>query len=98
MLIIMLSLSILINLTLGYLLIKSIKRMLDFDDLYELLSHDIETNIAYFSKLVDTPLFSNSPEILDAQRNIKIMRDRMNEYSIRIDDIIKKEVNSHINA
>lgn len=77
---------------LGYFLLKASRRLLEFDDLYELLVHDLDTNIAYFEKLTNTPLLSNSPEILEAQKNMRIIRDRLNEYVLRMEELTRRKL------
>lgn len=77
---------------LGFLLYKCAKRLLEFDDLFELFVHDLETNVKYFSKLADTPVFSNSPEIMDMHKNVTIMRDRMIEYVMRMEELAKRRL------
>lgn len=89
---IVLSLSLVANIVFCHFLYKAIKRLLEFDDLYELLAHDIETNVVYFTKLVDTPLLANAPEILEAQRNMRTIRDRMNEYISRMEEISQRKL------
>jgi hypothetical protein len=89
--IIMCILSLLINCVLGFLTYKASKRLIEFDDLYEMLVHDLDTNVSYFAKLTATPLLSDSPEILDAQRNMKIIRDRLNEYIIRMEEMSHRQ-------
>lgn len=77
---------------LGFFLWKASQRLLEFDDLYELLVHDLDTNIAYFEKLTNTPLLSNSPEILEAQKNMRIIRDRLNEYVLRMEELTRRKL------
>lgn len=66
------------------------KRLLQFDDLFGLLIHDVDINISYFDKLLETPTFSNEPEIVDANKNMKIMRARFDEYLSRLRDVTQR--------
>lgn len=66
------------------------RRLLEFDELFQLLAHDIETNVKYLAKLVNTPLFLNSPEVLEVQRNMRIMAERLREYLVRIGEATNK--------
>jgi hypothetical protein len=97
-LIIGLSISLLANVVFGFLLVRASRRLFRFDDLYELLVHDIDTNIKYFDKLTETSVFSNAPEILDAQRNMSIMRTRLNEYVLSMEDLTGRELRKRFDA
>lgn len=89
---ILLSVSVLVNVVLGLLLFRAARRLLQFDDLYELLVHDIDTNIAYFAKLQKSPLLTNSQEVLDMHRNMSIIRQRLDEYVLRMQELVKREL------
>lgn len=96
-LLIFLLLSLVTNCALGWLLIRATKRLLQFDDLIDLLVHDMETNIKYFDKLTSTPVLSDVQEIQDANRNMNIMSRRLDEYLSQFEDLtlrpIRKETN-----
>lgn len=91
-LIIFLLLSFVVNICLGYFLYRAVKRLLEFDDLYELLVHDLDTNVEYFNKLTSSPLLMNSPEIIEAQHNMSIIRNRLNEYILRMEEISRHQL------
>lgn len=89
---ILLALSLVLTGVEGFFLWKASKRLFEFDDLYELLVHDLDTNIKHFNKLVNTPLLSDAPEILEAQKNMRIMRDRLNEYVLRMEELTRRKL------
>lgn len=55
-------------------------RLMEFDDLFEMLVDDITVNVKYFDKLLATPLFTASEEVRTANRNMLIMRNRLAEF------------------
>ena len=74
------------------LLYKCLKKLLMFDELFELFVHDIDTNVTYLNKLTSTSTMSNSPEILAAQQNMKIMSERLEEYVVRWNELTNRSV------
>ena len=68
------------------------RKLLQFDDMIQMLWHDIVTNVKYLAKLVSTPVFSNSPEIIEVQKNMRIMGERLAEYLNRIEEVSNKRV------
>ena len=89
---ILLAISILANGALGYLLIRASKRLLQFDEIFEVLVDDVQTNITYLNKLTNTPILQNSPEILDAQKNMHIIRKRLDEIVLRMEETARREL------
>ncbi len=81
---------LIIIIVLAYLLYRALKKLFQFDSLFELLSHDIDTNLKYFAKLSVLPLFSNSQEIQSAHNNMKIMALRLNEYLEQMETLSNK--------
>lgn len=92
MLEIILVISVVMNGFLLYLLYRASKRLIQFDDLFELFVHDIETNVKYFHKLATTPVLGNVPEIIDAANNMKIIRDRLAEYIFRMEELSNRKL------
>lgn len=70
-----------------YLLARASKRLLQFDDLFQLLSHDMDVNIRYLTNLLKTPVFSNSPEVEQANKNMGIINQRLHEYTVRFEEL-----------
>lgn len=75
-----------VNIFLIYALVRASKRLLEFDDIFGYFVHDIEINVEYLTKLLETPVYSNSPEIVDANNKMTIIRDRLNEYINRMEE------------
>lgn len=92
---VLLLLSLGANVVQGRVLFKGAQRLLEFDELFEMFYHEIEINVDYFDKLIKTPLLSNAPEIIAAQRNMKVMQLRLEEYVRRMEEelgrALKKE-------
>lgn len=83
--------SLLLNGLLFFMVRRSMGRLLEFDELFDLFVHDIETNVKYFEKLLNSPLFSNAPEYLTAHRNMQIIARRLAEYSNRMFELTNRE-------
>jgi len=87
------------NGVLVYVLIRFARRLLQFDDLFGLLVNDMDVNAQYLEKLSNTPLLENSPEIVKAHNNMKIMGQRLEEFMIRVEETtghkMRKKVVSH---
>ena len=75
-----------------WLLVKASKKLLQFDDLVNYLVDDVETNMSYFDKLTNTPVLSNAPEIMDANKNMATMSARLDEYLNRFEELTGTKV------
>ena len=91
-LLIALGISLVVNLVMLLLLVRASKSLLAFDDLVNYLADDLETNVQYFDKLTNTPVLSNAPEIIDANRNMSIMSKRLDEFLTRFEELTGKKV------
>lgn len=92
LLIILLVLSLLGNVGLGYVLIRFSRRLLEFDELFELLAHDVDVNTKFFDKLLGTPLFDNSTEIKTANHNMSIISKRLDEFVTRMSELTRRDL------
>jgi hypothetical protein len=90
--IIVITLLILTNAVTLFLLIRAVRRMLEFDVLFQLMVDDLDTNIRYFAKLADTPMVSDTDEVQQAAKNMRIMGLRLNEFLIRSGEISNRRV------
>jgi hypothetical protein len=70
----------------GVLASRFLKRLFAYDEIFDLLQEDLDVNIQNFDKLKSTPLLSNAPEIVNASKLMSTMRDRLNEYVMRIEE------------
>ena len=75
------------SIVLGSLLWRASRRLIEFDDLFALMVHEMETNAKFLDGFADRPVLSNSPEIIDATRGMRIMRDRLKEYVTRVGEV-----------
>ncbi len=75
----------------GFLAARYMQRLLDYDELFQLIQDEIDTNIQNFDKLKNTPLLSNAPEIVHASKLMNTMRERLYEYVMRIEENALRE-------
>jgi len=75
-----------------WLLVKASRKLLQFDDLVNYLGDDLETNMAYFDKLTNTPVLSNAPEIMDANKNMATMSARFDEFLSRFEELTGSKI------
>lgn len=89
---ILLFVAVLMIIVLSYIVYRLSKRLLEFDDLFELLTHDIEVNVKYFKKLLSTPLLENAPEIITVHKNMGIIAERLDEFVNRMEETANREL------
>ena len=86
-----LGISVGLNVAAIFMIFRLSKRLLQFDELFDLLADDIEVNVSYFKKLLTTPLLENSPEVVSMQKNIDVIGRRLQEFAIRMSETTNKE-------
>lgn len=69
------------------LLIRFAKRTLEFDRLFDLLSVEIDAILVYTSDLMKKPLLSNAPEVVEFDRRVREVQERMVMYSLAINEM-----------
>ena len=85
--------SITLNLFSAYGFYKLSRRLFQFDDLFDTLVDDVDTNTKYFKKLLSTDLFNNSEEVMAANKNMGIISQRLEEFVLRINETTGKKKN-----
>lgn len=90
---IILGLSLAANLIGGFFLFKFLRKLLQFDELVELLADEVNINIGFFDKLLQKPLFMASPEIEEAHQNMNLMRERFKEFVSQMSELSGKDFN-----
>ena len=75
-----------------WILNRLTRRLLEFDDLFEMLSHDIDVNVGYFESISDHPVLGNAEEIVTADRNMRIMRARLDEYVASMEELTRRKL------
>ena len=61
------------------------KKLLQFDDLFDLLSHDVNTQSAFIKdKVIGSGIVTESKEVVEAYKQLKIMGQRMEEFSTQM--------------
>ena len=91
LLIVLLLLSLSTNGVLVYAFVRLSRRLFEFDDLFEMLAHDVDVNIRYFQKLLTTPLFENSNEVRAANNNMGIISKRLEEFAKRMEELANRD-------
>lgn len=83
---IFLLLSLSVNIFGGILFVRYVKRLFQYDELFQMLQDDLDVNIQNFDRLNSTPLLSNAPEIIHASKVMKSMRDNLHQYAMKIEE------------
>jgi hypothetical protein len=91
-----LAVSVIANVSLIVILTRFSKRLLQFDELFELLSRDIDVNIAFFDKLLATPLFDDSQEVRTANQNMTNISKRLNEFVLQMEETSNRKLRPEI--
>lgn len=93
---ILLAISIICNVLGVLVILRFSRRLLEFDELFEILSRDMDLNIAFFDKLLTTPLFDNSPEVRTANQNMSIISKRLDEFVRRMEDSTNRKLRPEV--
>lgn len=75
---------------LGTGLFLAVKKLILFDDIFNIIVDDIDINFAYLDELIKTPLFENSQEVLTAHKNMEIIHKRLEEIVLRVEEMTGK--------
>jgi len=79
-----------ISIVLGLLLFVATKKLILFDDIFDVIVDDVDINFSYLDELIKTPLFENSPEVLTAHKNMEIIHKRLDEIVMRVEEMTGK--------
>ena len=80
-------LSVCINILLGLLLKRFVTRTIQYDSLFNIVNEDIEINLEYLNDMLSNHISTNAPEIVELDRNLKIMRDRFTAVTSSINEL-----------
>jgi hypothetical protein len=83
----LLVLSLIANVVFIYLLIRFVKRLMQFDDLYQYLIDDIEINLNQFSRIRSSSLLCDDDEVRSAHKNMVVMSMRLDEFTSRMEEV-----------
>jgi hypothetical protein len=72
---------------LGFYLYRTVTRLIAYDDLFQLLADDVQTNLRQFEKMQSGVMMSNEPEVMEAHKNMMIMAKRLNEFINRMEEL-----------
>ncbi len=75
----LLILSLLVNAGLVYILVRFSKRLMQYDDLFDIVGQDLNMNMDYLNDMLNKNIMTNAPEILTFDRNLRYMKERMVE-------------------
>lgn len=83
---VLLAVSLIFNVVSGIVIYRASRSLLSFDEVFEYLVSDIDVNIRYLEKLSNTPTFSNSEEVMLANKNMKVIAQRLDEIVLRMEE------------
>lgn len=87
MIVVALIVSLLLNGLAVYLGRIAVKRLLQYDKMLRTVGEDIELNLGYLNDMLSNHISTNAPEIVELDRNLKVMRDRFIEVASAISDV-----------
>lgn len=93
-----LTLSVAANGVLAFVGFRLSRRLLQFDDLFEILVRDIDLNIAFFDKLLTTPLFDDSQEVRTANQNMSVISKRLDEFVLQMEEVTNRKLRPKVVA
>jgi hypothetical protein len=76
-----------ITIVLVVLLVRASQRLLAFDELFQLLADDVETNLKHFNRMNHMTIMSGEPEVVESHKNMMIMGKRLNEFIKRMEEL-----------
>ena len=87
--------SLIINVVGAIFFVRYLKRLFQYDELFYLMQNDINANLESLDGLVKSPLLSNSPEVLNLAKLMKLMQDNLRRYALSIEEnTFRSNVNS----
>lgn len=89
---VLLCLSLLLHCVAVFVIMRLSRRLLQFDELFELLARDVDVNIRFFQKLLATPLFDNSQEVKTANHNMGIISKRLDEFVNKMEEATNRKL------
>lgn len=81
---VLLTISVAVNIIIGFVAFRFSKRLFELDDLFDLFSHDIDTNVKYIKELQSRGLFEANEEVMQMHKNINIIAMRLEEFQNRM--------------
>lgn len=75
-----------------FVLKRFIRRLFQYDDLYQILFDDIEINLKQFERIRKSYLMSDDDEIRSAHKNMTTMAMRLDEFAIRMEETTGKKM------
>ena len=67
------------------------KRLIDFDNMCEYITDDMEIFSDYLNGLVAKSTFSRSPDVMALTQNMRVMKERYDSYIESFGKLTKKE-------
>lgn len=64
-----------------------VDRLFDYDDFYNLLMDDIETNLLQFESMKKMSMISDEPEIQKVHKNMMVMAARLDEFARQMEEM-----------
>lgn len=64
-----------------------IMRLFQYDDFYNLLMDDVETNLQQFATMRKMNIIGDEPEIVQAHKNMMVMSARLDEFATQMEEM-----------
>jgi len=80
-------LSLLVNAGLVFALIRYVNRLFQYDDLYQYLISDVETNLVQFERMRKSMLLADDDEVRKAHKAMMTMSVRMDEFANQMEEL-----------
>lgn len=80
-------LSLLLNIGLAFFLRRYLVRLFQYDDLYQYLIDDLETNLKQFERMRSSTLLSDDDQVRQAHKNMMVMAARLDEFATQMEEI-----------
>jgi hypothetical protein len=62
-------------------------RLFQYDELYQLLIDDVETNLVQFERMSKSSIMSDDDEVRSSHKKMMLMAARMDEFANRMEEI-----------
>lgn len=72
------------------LLVRGARRLLQYDEVFQYISGDIQTNLKQFERISQSSVTGNDAEIVMAHKNMMVMAVRLNEILLRMEEVTGK--------
>lgn len=86
------TISVLLNIGLGYVLRRYLKRLFEYDDLYQVMIDDVETNLSQFERMRKSSILTDDDEVRSAHKNMMVMASRLDEFANQMEEVAGRKL------